>query len=144
MYTTINDSRTLVERASLGKMHSRHYFSPQQNGAKKITFFVTLDLSITISPSVMVCVCVCLSEILCERERERERGIPLSWSWLWLVWIKKLRQEMFFLVCLFVRSTRQVPLSWTQQNEKKAAEVQKQLPSTIYSAHHESVCWICL
>ena len=26
--------RTLVERASLGKMHGRHYFSPQQNGAK--------------------------------------------------------------------------------------------------------------
>ena len=26
--------KTLVERASLGKIHGRHYFSPQQNGAK--------------------------------------------------------------------------------------------------------------
>ena len=34
MYTTIINRQALVERASLGKMHGRHYFSPQQNGAK--------------------------------------------------------------------------------------------------------------
>ena len=35
MYTTIIDRQdTLVERASLGEMHGRHYLSLQQNGAK--------------------------------------------------------------------------------------------------------------
>ena len=34
MYTTTTTGKRLVVRASLGKIHGRHYFSPQQNGAK--------------------------------------------------------------------------------------------------------------
>ena len=36
--------RTLVQRASFGKIHGRHYFSPLQNGAKKSLNSVTVHL----------------------------------------------------------------------------------------------------